>query len=163
MMKGLKTLIWVLFVMYILFMINLLFLNARGAGHHFSYNLVPFATIRNYIVNFNAFNFSIWFINLFGNILAFMPLTIFVPILFRKINSYSRVLILSFLTTLIVELTQLLLKRGAFDVDDMILNTLGGIAGYAVLKLVLSVLKVLDFKNKKKDGSIRNQDKIEMK
>ncbi len=163
MMKGLRTLIWVLFVMYILFMINLLFLDARGAGYHFSYNLVPFATIQNYIVNFNAFNFSIWFLNLFGNILAFMPLTIFVPILFRKINSYSRVFILSFLATLAVELTQLLLKRGAFDVDDMILNTLGGIAGYAVLKLVLSVLKVLDFKNKKKDDSIRNQDKTEMK
>ena len=39
-------------------------------------------------------------------------------------------LILSFLLTLSIETIQLVFKVGSFDVDDMFLNTLGGIAGY---------------------------------
>ena len=36
----------------------------------------------------------------------------------------------SFELSLLVELLQLVFKVGSFDVDDMFLNTLGGIAGY---------------------------------
>lgn len=38
--------------------------------------------------------------------------------------------------SLLVETLQLVFRVGCFDVDDMILNTLGGIVGYLLLKLV---------------------------
>ena len=38
--------------------------------------------------------------------------------------------------TVIIESVQLILKVGSFDVDDMILNTMGVIIGYIVFKLL---------------------------
>lgn len=140
-MKLLKILSWITLVIYILFMIKLLFRDSRGFDYAFSYNLIPFATIQNYIVNFSSFNFTTWFLNLFGNVIAFMPLGFLVPVLFKKVNGYKRVLVLSFLCTVLVEVMQLLLRRGSFDVDDIILNTLGGLAGYCVLRQCVAFLK----------------------
>jgi len=47
------------------------------------------------------------------------------------------VLVLSFLLSLGYEVTQLLTGIGIFDVDDLMLNTLGGIMGYVVYMLML--------------------------
>lgn len=52
------------------------------------------------------------------------------------------VLFLSFLLSLGYEVTQLLTGMGIFDVDDLMLNTLGGMIGY-VLYIVLLVLNRL--------------------
>ena len=38
--------------------------------------------------------------------------------------------------SLLVEILQIVLRVGSFDVDDLILNTLGGIIGYLLLTLV---------------------------
>ena len=40
------------------------------------------------------------------------------------------------LVSLSFELVQLLAGLGSFDVDDLILNTTGGIAGYILYKLI---------------------------
>jgi len=42
----------------------------------------------------------------------------------------------SFELSLLVELIQLVTKVGSFDVDDIILNTIGGAIGYIVYKVV---------------------------
>ena len=43
----------------------------------------------------------------------------------------------SFELSLLVELLQLVFKVGSFDVDDLFLNTIGGLLGYLVYKGLL--------------------------
>lgn len=71
-------------------------------------------------------------IQLVGNVLAFIPLGIFIPVLLQsRLLSAVMVLPLSLLLSLAYEVTQLLTGMGIFDVDDLMLNTAGGVIGYA--------------------------------
>lgn len=82
-------------------------------------------------------------IHLAGNILAFVPLGLLITRLLRhSFFTGVHVLFLSFLLSLGYESTQLLTGLGIFDVDDLMLNTLGGMIGYLVYT-VLVVLNVL--------------------
>lgn len=102
-------------------------------------NLVPFSTIVFMIKNtswrFNAF------LNIVGNIALFVPFGFLWPILFKSLNRASRIIPIGFCSTLIVELSQFTISSilgftyRSFDVDDMILNTLGVIFGYVLLRL----------------------------
>ena len=51
-------------------------------------------------------------------------------------NSLLNTVFYSFELSLLVELIQLVTKVGSFDVDDIILNTIGGAIGYIVYKVV---------------------------
>lgn len=55
-----------------------------------------------------------------------------VPIVRRKNRKFLRVLGMTFLLSLFIECIQLIFRVGSFDVDDLILNTLGGVIGYIV-------------------------------
>ncbi|MCA0756130.1 VanZ family protein [Paenibacillus sp. N4] len=122
---------------YTLVMSWLLFYRDRYFGTGYAYNLVPFDTIKRYIVHYDHFNFDIWFNNLFGNIVLFIPIGLFLPLLDKK---YARLLPLAGATVLIIaaaELVQMLTKVGSFDIDDIILNTLGAMLGLAILRFLL--------------------------
>ena len=83
-------------------------------------------------------------IHLVGNILAFIPLGIFIPVLMgNKLFSGVKVLLLSLLLSLGYEVTQLVTGMGIFDVDDLMLNTLGGLIGYIVFTIAMGLKKVL--------------------
>ncbi|MNP72422.1 VanZ like family protein [compost metagenome] len=64
-----------------------------------------------------------------------MPFGGFLLILKGQKISYIGVLIRSFGFSLCLECMQLVLSMGTFDVDDLILNTTGGLLGYGVFKL----------------------------
>lgn len=100
-------------------------------------NIIPFHNVYEYITGTNRFNVDIIIHNTIGNILIFIPLGFFLPILFNKYNSLSKVFIVSLLLTCIIELLQFFLQLGQFDIDDIILNTIGGIAGYLIIKLLM--------------------------
>jgi glycopeptide antibiotics resistance protein len=51
---------------------------------------------------------------------------------FRATGFFCQVALLGFLTSLSIELLQLVLKRGLFEFDDMFHNTLGVIIGYGI-------------------------------
>ena len=64
------------------------------------------------------------FINVCGNILMFMPFG-FLGIVFPKLNDF-RTLIINFISAIVVvESLQYITRLGVFDIDDIILNTLG--------------------------------------
>ena len=66
-----------------------------------------------------------------GSIMLFIPLGVLLPLVFYKIKwSTSKILIVSSLLTLTIELLQMSGGR-CFDVDDIILNIFGGVFGYA--------------------------------
>lgn len=83
-------------------------------------------------------------IHLVGNILAFIPLGIFIPVLTgNKLFSGVKVFLLALLLSLGYEVTQLVTGMGIFDVDDLMLNTLGGFIGYIIYTLAMGLKKVL--------------------
>ncbi|MFS0556651.1 VanZ family protein [Brevibacillus sp. 179-C9.3 HS] len=96
-------------------------------------NLVPFHEIENYVKSIRDNQSWHSAVNFVGNVIAFMPLGFLLPLLFPKIaGSLFRVITLSLMLSLGVELTQLVMNVGTFDVDDLLLNTSGGIIGYVV-------------------------------
>ena len=72
--------------------------------------------------------------NLLGNVVCFVPFGFVLPVISRNQRKFWKILLLSFLTSLLVELIQLVSKVGSCDVDDMLLNTLGGIIGYVLFR-----------------------------
>lgn len=81
-------------------------------------NLVPFRT----------FAFDPWsFMILMGNVIMFFPFGFFAVLLWRKV-SFSRTLLIGFLISLFIETVQLFVGR-SFDIDDILLNTLGVLLG----------------------------------
>jgi len=74
------------------------------------------------------------------NVLIFVPLGVYVGILFERSN-FARNIFLCFLATFIVEGLQVILAVGAFDVTDIITNTLGGIIGLILFKVMEKIFK----------------------
>jgi glycopeptide antibiotics resistance protein len=79
------------------------------------------------------------------NILLFLPLGFLAPLIFRTLGKrdWVKILILSLSTSLMVEVLQLLHETRAFDINDLMFNTLGGLLGYGVYLVVKSLLNRL--------------------
>lgn len=90
-------------------------------------NFTPFVSISQ---NLHQLSNPHDFVNLFGNIALFVPLGIFIRLLAKR--GLFTALVLSFGISFSLEGTQLLLSMGSFDVDDLILNVLGGLLGYVI-------------------------------
>jgi len=73
-------------------------------------------------------------VNLFGNIIPFMPIGLLAPLVLRSI-SWQKALVLGVATGLTFEMMEVVFRVGIFDVDDIILNALGVMAGYGVFEL----------------------------
>ena len=93
-----------------------------------SYNLIPFKSI---IEIFNNCNIYSIIINIFGNLLIFMPLEYFIIELF-KVNKFILNFSISFIIILIIEIMQYVFKVGVLDIDDLILCTLGMMLFYII-------------------------------
>lgn len=128
-----------LFLLYLFVLIFELFFGGyRYHGMTRSYNLIPFRTVMMYITNYKHFNLDILVINLLGNIAAFIPLGFFIPVIFKKANKLSLIIIMTMLFSIIAELIQYVFIVGGLDIDDVILNTLGGIIGFIIYKFLIS-------------------------
>ncbi|MFD0318794.1 VanZ family protein [Streptomyces flavalbus] len=69
-----------------------------------------------------------------GNLLLGVPFGVLVPVLAPRARGVLRVLALTAFVMLLVELAQGAMVTGrAFDIDDVILNTVGALVGYLLL------------------------------
>lgn len=138
--KQIRLLYRVLFALYIAGLVYFLFfaemLDRTGIERSYRYNLIPFREIRRFIVYADLLGPMAVISNLFGNIVIFMPFGFLVPILGRKKRNFWFTSLLSFALSLAVECIQLVTRTGCFDVDDIFLNTIGGMLGYLVYALV---------------------------
>ena len=138
-----------LFIIYCLLLITILFLNNeyRMGGfqnintfskeHFEASNIIPFATIVEYIRGVISYNINtiIVIINFTTNLLLFAPMGFFVPILFQsRIKNTIQFVIMIIILTLIVEILQFITYRGSTDIDDIILNTIGAVIVYVLMK-----------------------------
>lgn len=109
------------FVIYILLLFELLTGTENSLGSGF--NIVPFQEIFRYEIGSRKFIY-----NVLGNILIFVPFGYFISRTIKP-RGVATIIIDSVLTSLTVELVQLNIGR-SFDIDDIMLNMVGGIIGY---------------------------------
>jgi glycopeptide antibiotics resistance protein len=119
-----------------------------GQYHWRSNNFVPFKTINFYLFIAHV-NLRIRIENLVGNVLGFIPFGFICPLIFKKFRRLSVILLATFCLSLTYEVLQLVFGFGSFDVDDLILNTFGGILGYLPFKLTYFLIQFKPCLNKK--------------
>ena len=71
--------------------------------------------------------------NFLGNILLFIPVGLLMP---SMTGWKKRTIVIGAALSIFIETIQIATRRGAFDPDDIILNTFGCIIGYALLRVV---------------------------
>ena len=122
----------------------------------YRYNLIPFEEIRRFILYRNNVSTGAFILNLIGNLLVFFPVGFLMPLWRNKKTGGIYVAAVAFLFSLCIETLQLVTKVGVFDVDDLLLNTLGGLVGwicyYASLKVFRFVCIKKAMRHKKKEG-----------
>ncbi len=101
-------------------------------------SLVPLATVRRYLRALkNGRVVAIARVNLIGNFLLFLPMGAMLPLLYPSMRRTWRFVLLQTLLLLAVEAAQLILRCGSCDIDDVILNLAGALAGYLAARLHL--------------------------
>ena len=119
-----------------------------------SMNIVPvFNTIKDIYevpIGMESYMVGFWIKNILGNILLLLPLGIFLPMCFKRLRSFKSTVITCALVSLSIEVIQYIsIYFGNFrscDIDDIILNTLGGMIGFIIYKVI----------DKKVDFSVRD-------
>jgi glycopeptide antibiotics resistance protein len=133
-----KELLLLSFLIYILSLFQIVtFQDVSWAGSNF----VPLKEILRYQIGSNLF-----FKNVLGNMLMFIPYGFFISY-FLKYKKIWSPLVLIFIASLAIEITQLLIGR-VFDIDDLFLNILGGILGYLIYRLAQKIKNSLPSKIK---------------
>lgn len=121
----------IIFVYYIILLFNMVIFARYNSIN--SYNLIPFKSIIDIFRNGTSYSIII---NVFGNLLVFMPLEYFLIELF-KVNKFLVNFILSFCIILLIELFQYVFKVGVLDIDDLILCTVGMMLFYICYNLLI--------------------------
>ena len=103
----------------------------------YSSNFIPFRTIYEYSTVDIGFNISVS--NSFGNIIAFVPLGFLLPLLKERLKELKKIFKIAFIISLTFEIIQLITGLGEFDVDDIILNVLGGALGFLIYKIFYKI------------------------
>ena len=93
-----------------------------------SNNFIPFKEILRYHITSRLF-----IKNVLGNMLMFLPFGFFTSY-FLKVEKIHLPLILTLIASISIEIVQMIIGR-VFDVDDILLNIIGGILGYLMYKL----------------------------
>lgn len=118
-----KLCLFTLFGIYASYAISLT-LSGREAGSRSGYvNLIPFTTI---ITDGKITRFAV------ENWLLFVPFGILVPMIWKNFRSFFRTGILGFFASILIEIVQLITKRGFLETDDIILNSIGALSGYLI-------------------------------
>ena len=75
-------------------------------------------------------------LNVIGNAAMFIPSGIVLPFVYKRLNSFWKVLLAGIGISLCIEIIQLPFSVRATDIDDLILNTIGVIVGYGIVTLI---------------------------
>lgn len=151
--RTFKTIIWILFCLYILLLIKVILFKypidmtvetLKGNNMDmfkkrilYSSNFIPFRTIYKYSTVDIGFNISVS--NILGNIIAFMSLGFLLSLLKERLRELKKIFKIAFIISLTFEIIQLITGLGQFDVDDIILNVLGGVLGFLIYKIFCKI------------------------
>lgn len=134
--KKWKRICGLLFFLYMIILSYFLFFSERyGRGcntENYRYNLEFLKEIRRFIRYREKVGLESFVVNILGNVFAFSPFGFLLPIIDKKYTSFISTLFISVFFSLSVELLQMVSKVGIFDVDDILLNSIGCILGYLI-------------------------------
>lgn len=144
--KPMKINLYIFFGLYLILLITLTLFDSLWLRNGFNFsgfdniqgriNLVPFKTIMTFVKEFDSmYSTSQIMLNLFGNVCAFMPMALFLPLLFKRQNKVFQFVITLILMILGIEFLQLITGSGRFDIDDLILNLFGAVLVYLLFKI----------------------------
>ena len=121
-----KELFMLIFILYVMCLFEVVTLQDNNYGLS---NFIPFKEMFRY-----EFGSSLFIKNIVGNVLLFLPYGYFAAD-YLKSKKMLLPCFLTFIVSLTIELVQLNIGR-TFDVDDVILNTIGGILGYLLYRII---------------------------
>lgn len=104
-------------------------------------NIIPFVTIVEYFQFVLSGNRITGILNIAGNLIIFLPLGYMTAVLFPKMRKLTRIFVLASAFSLVIEIFQYVFMCGRADIDDVLLNTLGGVIGYWAFVIVSRLLK----------------------
>ena len=119
-----RTALAILLIAYLVFLFDIALF--RFPAENPSVNLVPF---RSMIRDWHSGGWP-FVVNFVGNIVAFVPMGLIPPLIRKRPTVLWQVALFSLGISLLIELGQLISGRRVPDVDDLLLNTLGGALGY---------------------------------
>ena len=125
----------VFFVLYLAVLVYVLFFSARfgrtqGSVH--GINLVPFREIKRFYKGPQSLKSGLFWMNIVGNIAAFFPMGLCVALLAPKRPYSVFALAVVYIACILAEVLQYVCDVGSLDIDDVILNTVGGLLGILV-------------------------------
>ena len=124
-----KELFMLIFIIYVMCLFEVVTLQDNNYGLS---NFIPFQEIFRYELGSGLF-----IKNIIGNILLFLPYGYFASD-YLKSKKVILPIFLTFLVSLTIEFVQLNIGR-TFDIDDVILNTVGGWFGYLLFRLIENI------------------------
>ena len=140
---------WVLFIVYMAAVVYFMFFaesfDRPDVRQEYHYNLILFKEIKRFIIYRDQLGMKAVFLNIVGNAVGFMPFGFFLPIVSRRSRRWYNTVLFGFSFSLAIEITQLVWKVGSFDVDDILLNTIGAALGFIVYR------KVQRYRRRKKE------------
>lgn len=146
-----KNILKVALIVYVLMLVYFLFFYPEFRNDNIinNYNISPFKTIKLFLEYKEYLGSKSYMLNIYGNILGFIPIGILFPILFEKTRKAYKIATTTFLISFVIETIQFLTEVGSFDIDDIILNTIGGIIGYGFFVAAKNMVKIKEVKNGK--------------
>lgn len=147
--ENINKIIKYLFIIYLVGLLFILFLYGGRSGNQFHLNvfskehfeminIIPFKTIGGFFnrLSNSTINTNIVVTNLLANLLMFIPMGMALPVLFSKyFDKLWKITIFTIVLVLFIEIVQFLTFTGSADIDDLILNTIGAIIGYGIIKI----------------------------
>ena len=133
--KMLKLSHVIVFIYYVILLFNMVVFARYNSID--SYNLISFKSTFDIFKNGTIYSIII---NVFGNLLVFVPLEYFIIELF-KVKKFLFNFILSFGINLLIELFQYVFKVGVLDIDDLILRTFGMMIFYVIYAKIYKISK----------------------
>ena len=128
-----KELFYLAFLIYIMLLFHIVTFQDVGWS---TSNFIPFKEIFRY-----DFGSRLFFKNVIGNMIMFMPYGFFVSYFIKLKKSYL-ILFLSLIVSITIETTQLAIGR-VFDIDDILLNVLGGMIGFYIYLVFVKIVDIL--------------------
>lgn len=89
-------------------------------------NLIPIV----HLLEYDSLRDAVW--NVIGNTALFIPSGVILPVVYKKLDSFRKVLAAGVFISLCIELLQLPFGSRVSDIDDLILNTVGVAVGYGI-------------------------------
>ena len=145
-----KAVMKLLFIIYMCVLVYVVFFAeamGRTPQDGYVYNLTPLKEIKRfmkYIWDNDALGRAAG-LNIFGNIIAFIPFGIYLPYTSESKLGFISTFLYTFSLSLTIELVQLITKVGSCDVDDIILNALGGVIGYILWYIYTKLRKKVKY------------------